>query len=294
MMVRTTRPDSLRRLLSAVFCCGFAALACLLAATPALAATQPNGLLRVAYFSPDGPAVDVYVDGGRILTNVVYKTVGTYQSLPAGGHRVEFRQTGSAAGSPALASASTTLSPGAYYTAAALGKVAQLTAVVFNDGFTPPVAGKAELRALHFAPEVPAVDIAIKGGPVIFSSVGFPEATSYAAVAGGSYDLEFRAAGTDQVLLTARGVTIKAGAVESLVGVGGVGRPIEVVQVQDAAAAAVAMAGGAEGAGGGGGAGTGMGGMAPPDLAGMLQLGLVLAVFGTLLWVVKRRTGGER
>jgi hypothetical protein len=285
-MVRATGPR-LRGLLSAVLCSGFTALACLLAATPALAASQPSGLLRVAYFSPDGPNVDVYVDGGRILTNIVYKTVGTYQTLPAGSHKVEFRQSGSAAGSPALASASTTLSPGAYYTAAALGKAAELTAVVFNDGFTPPMAGKAELRALHFAPEVPAVDIAIKGGPVIFSGVGFSEATSYAAVASGSYDLEFRAAGTDQVLLSARGVTIKAGAVESLVGVGGVGRPIEVVQVQDAAAAA-AVAGGA-----GGGAGTGMGGMASPDLPGLLQLGAVLAVFGTLLWVVKRRPGRD-
>jgi Domain of unknown function (DUF4397) len=291
-MVRTTRQHSVRRLLSAVLCSGLTALACLLAVTPAaLAANQPSGLLRVAYFSPDGPAVDVYVDGGRILANVVYKTVGTYQSLPAGGHRVEFRQTGSAAGSPALASASTTLSPGAYYTAVGLGKAAGLTAVVFNDGFTSPLAGKAELRALHFAPEVPAVDIAIKGGPVIFSSVGFPEATSYAAVASGSYDLEFRAAGTDQVLLTARGVTIKAGAVESLVGVGGVGRPIELVQVQDAAGATAAMAGGA---GARGGVGTGMGGMASPDLPGMLQLGLVLALFGSLLWVVRRRQGRER
>jgi uncharacterized protein DUF4397 len=258
-------------------------------ALPALAASKPGGLLRVAYFSPDGPNVDVYVDGGRILTNVLYKTVGTYQSLPAGAHKVEFRQTGSSPGSPALASATANLSVGAYYTAAAGGKVAQLTAVVFNDGFTPPTAGKAELRALHFAPEVPAVDIAIKGGPIIFSGVGFPEATSYSAVASGSYDLEFRAAGTDQVLLTARGVSIKAGAVESLVGVGGVGRPIEVVQVQDAAAATAAVNSSSGGGGGVGGAATGLGGMAPPDIPGLLQLGLVLTLFGTLLWVVRRR-----
>ena len=62
---------------------------------------------------------------------------------------------------------------------------------------------------------------------------------------------------------------------------------IEVVQVQDAAAAS------ATAAGVGGGAGTGLGGMAPPDLPGMLQLGLVLAVFGVLLWVVKRRPGQD-
>jgi hypothetical protein len=108
-------------------------------------------------------------------------------------------------------------------------------------------------------------------------------------VASGSYDLEFRAAGTDQVLLTARGVSIKSGAVESLVGVGGVGRPIEVVQVQDAAGAAAATTA----AGIGGGASTGLGGMASPDLAGLLQLGLVLVVFGTLLWVVRRGPGRD-
>jgi hypothetical protein len=287
--MRSDLASLVRRRLTGVLLSSVLALGILtLAAVPALAASQPGGLLRVAYFSPDGPNVDVYIDGGRILTNVVYKTVGTYQSLPAGSHKVEFRQTGSSTSSPALASVTASLSAGAYYTAAAAGKAAGLTAVVFNDGFTPPTAGKAELRALHFAPEVPAVDIAIRGGPVIFSSVGFPEATSYAAVASGTYDLEFRAAGTDQVLLTARGVIIKAGAVESLVGVGGVGRPIEVVQVQDAAAAA------ATATGLGGGAGTGLGGMAPPDLPGMLQFGLVLAVFGILLWVVKRRPGQDR
>jgi hypothetical protein len=187
-----------------------------------------------------------------------------------------------------LAAATVTLAAGAYYTAAAGGRGAAPTAVVFNDGFTAPTAGKAELRALHFAPDVPAVDIAIRGSPVIFSDVGFPQATSYAAVAGGSYDLEFRAAGTDHVLLTARDVTIKAGSVESLVGVGGGGRPIEIVQVQDAAAAAAASS-----AASGTGAATGAGGTAPLDFRGMLQLGVVLAVFGTLLWAVKRRQARE-
>ena len=257
----------------------------------ALAAGQPNtGLLRVAYFSPDGPNVDVYIDGGRILSNVVYKTVGTYQALAVGAHRVDFRPAGAAAGSPAAASVTVNLSPGAYYTAVAGGRASQLTAVAFSDGFTPPAAGKAELRALQMAPEVPTVDIAIQGGPVIFSGVGFPEATSYSVLPSGSYNLEFRAAGTDQVLLTARGVTIKAGAVESLVGVGGAGRPVELVQVQDAAAATAAVSASGAGIGGLGGASTGLGGMAPPDLQGMLQLGAVLVIFGTLLWVVRRRT----
>ena len=257
------------------------ALAGTLAAAPAFAATRPGGHLRVAYFSPDGPNVDVYVDGTRSLSSIGYKTVTTYQVLPAGSHRVDFRDAGSDPAAQPIASATTTLAAGSYRTVAAAGKAAALTAVVFDDGFTEPAQGKAQIRAIHFAPEVPAVDIAIKGGPVIFSGVGFDAATGYSTVASGSYDLEFRAAGSDQVLLTAHGVNLKAGSVASLAGVGGAGRPIEVVQIEDAAAAAATGA-----------AGTGMGGMAGFDLLGsgsLLPVGLVFGLLWAVLWVVRRR-----
>ncbi len=130
---------------------------------------------------------------------------------------------------------------------------------------------------MHFAPEVPAVDIAVKGGPVIFTSVAFPHATTYTSVAGGTYDLEFRAAGTDQVLLTASGIGVKSGVVESLAGVGGVGRPIEVVEIPDAAAAAAV-----------GGAGTGEGGMAGTPPAGP-PLALAAAVLLAAAAAASRR-----
>src|SRR2546430_1758681 len=148
-------------------------------------ARRPSGHLRVAYFSPDGPNVDVYVDGGRSLSSIGYKTVTTYQALPAGSHRVDFRGAGSDPAAQPIASATATLAAGSYRTVAAAGKAAALTAVVFDDGFTEPAQGKAQIRAIHFAPEVPAVDIAIKGGPVIFSGVGFDAATGYSTVASG-------------------------------------------------------------------------------------------------------------
>jgi hypothetical protein len=260
---------------------GLLALVWTMAFVPVLAQGQPTGQLRVAYFSPDGPNVDVYIDGVRMLSSIVYKTVGTYQTLPVGDHKVDFRTAGADPGTAAIASATATLTPGSYRTVAAAGKAADLSAVVFNDGFTTPMQGKAQVRAIHFAPEVPAVDIAVKGGPIIFSSVGFDAASSYSSVASGSYDLEFRTAGSDQVLLTARGVTLKAGTVESLAGVGGAGRPIEVVQIEDAAAASAS-----------GGASTGMGGMAEPELlrsGGLLQTVLAVGLLAALLWVVRRR-----
>ena len=251
-----------------------------LPAVPALAASGPGtGQLRVAYFSPDGPNIDVYVDGARALSDLAYKGVSPYQPVTAGNHRIDVRAAGADPSSSPLATNTATVAAGSYYTAAAAGKAAQLAAVLFSDGFTPPADGKAEVRAIHFAPEFPAFDIAIKGGPVIFSSVGFPSATSYSAVDGGSYDLEFRQAGTNNVLLTAPGITLRAGTVESLAGVGGAGRPVEVVQIADAAGASAS-----------GGAPSGLGGMARPRGPGALTIVAVLGVAAAAFWVGRRRT----
>jgi hypothetical protein len=250
------------------------------AAAPALAAGPSVGFLRIAYFSPDGPGVDVYVDSARVLSGMAYKTVSPYQRLDAGSHTVDVRQAGAGAGTAPLVSRSVTVGAGSYQTVAAAGKVAQLVAVPFDDGFSAPALGRAQVRAMHFAPEVPAVDIAVRNGPVIFTGVAFPNATSYTSVTGGAYDLEFRAAGTDQVLLTASGITVKPGMVESLAGVGGVGRPIEVVQIPDAAAAAAV-----------GGARTGMGGMAGPALpgGGLAEALVAMALAAAAVLAVRRR-----
>lgn len=275
---RTVRPRSPSAALLAVLL----AFLCTLCPLPGLAASgSTNAQLRVACFSPDGPNLDVYIDGARAVSDLAYKVVSPYQSVSAGNHRIELRAAGAEPGSSPLARNTASVVAGSYYTAAAAGKAAQLEAVLFSDGFTPPALGKAAVRAIHFAPEVPTFDIAVKGGPVIFKSVGFPSATSYSAVEGGTYDLEFRAAGSDQVLLAAPGVTLKPGMVESLAGVGGVGKPIEVVQIPDAAGVAAS-----------GGASTGLGGMAGPRLPrlpALLEVALVLGIVGAALWVGRRR-----
>jgi hypothetical protein len=59
-----------------------AATLVLAAAIPAAAGTAPMGKLRAFHNSPDTPAVDVYVNGKRVLVNVSFKTVSPYLSLP--------------------------------------------------------------------------------------------------------------------------------------------------------------------------------------------------------------------
>ena len=58
--------------------------ASLLALPVAAGAQAQPAMVRVAHFSPDAPAVDVYVNDDRVLSGVKYKTVSKYLELPAG------------------------------------------------------------------------------------------------------------------------------------------------------------------------------------------------------------------
>ena len=66
---------------------------------------------------------------------------------------------------------------------------------------------------MHAAPSAPAVDIAVAGGPILFSDIEFKEVGDYLAVAAGTYDLEARLAGTGTVVLSVPGVTVEEGKV---------------------------------------------------------------------------------
>ena len=176
--------------------------------------------IRVAHFSPDAPSIDVYVDGKKKLTNVPYQAVSDYLALPAGNHTFDVRAAGSPATGAAVVTASQSLVAGKNYTVAAVGALAAISGKVFEDDVTAPAAGKAKVRLIHAATDVPEVDVAVKGGATIVSKLGLGQASPYSELAAGSYDLEIRGTGTTNVLL-AKPVTLQAGGVYTIAAVGG-------------------------------------------------------------------------
>jgi hypothetical protein len=259
-----------------------AALGLALIAAPAgmasavAASTPPAGLVRLANFGPDGPGpgIDIYLDGTRWLSGEPYKAVSAYRRVSPGAHRFDVRAAGASSASSPVGSLTQTVSDGTYSTVAAAGRWSQLSVVGFADGFSSPGADKAQVRAIHLAPEVPAVDITVAGGPTLFSSLAFPVATTYLTVPAATYHLQFHSAGLPDILLDVPPVNVKAGAIESLIGTGGVGRPVEVVQLLDAAAAPAT-----------GGVGTGEGGMAVRTYVAALVALSGLAMIAAVLWV---------
>ncbi|MFZ1710801.1 MAG: DUF4397 domain-containing protein [Anaerolineae bacterium] len=184
----------------------------------ALSAYAAGPRVRVVHASPDAPAVDVWVDGAKAFTNAPFKGITQYAGLTAGEHKVQVVPTGQT--EPAVISATLTLDNDKDYTVVAVGKLANIEPLVLVDNNSAPAAGKAHVRFVHASPDAPAVDIAVKGGPVIFSNVAFKGVGDYTPVDAGTYDLEVRLAGTETVALSVPGVKLDDGSVYTVFAMG--------------------------------------------------------------------------
>ena len=182
--------------------------------------TVDNAQVRVAHASPDAPAVDVYVDGDEVLSDVEFFTASNYLTVPAGDRLV---QVTVADDDPenAVISETLTLETGAAYTVAATGTLdegddADFGATVITDDLSLPKFGEAKVRVYHFSPDAPAVDV-LAGESALISNLAFPEASEYLSVPAGTYDLAVTATGTTEpVVIDLTGTELMAGKIYSV------------------------------------------------------------------------------
>ncbi len=192
----------------------------LVLAIPTLAATGPR--VRVVHASPDAPAVDVWVDGAVAFEGAPFKGITPYATLTEGMHN--FQVVPSGATEPVVIEADLDLQMDQDYTVVAVGQLENIEPLVLADNNAPPAEGKAHVRFVHASPNAPEVDIAVAdGGPVLFGNVEFKEASDYLPVDAGTYDLEARLAGTEDVALSVPGVVLEEGTVYTIFAMGLVG-----------------------------------------------------------------------
>jgi Domain of unknown function (DUF4397) len=264
--------------------------ASLLALPVAAGAQSGPAQVRVAHFSPDAPAVDVYVNDDRVLSGVKYPTVSDYLELPAGSYDLAVRPTGAAASSDPVIEATAEVKAGSAYTVAAVGALADIQGQIFTDDLSAPASGKAKVRVIHAAPEVPAVDVAVEGGPTLFQGAEFPSATDYAEVDPATYPIQVKAAGGDDVLLEAS-LPVKAGTIYSVAAIGGAGKDVRLLPIVDATGTGQSPHGGI--ATGAGGTATTTTGSAVPGMTLVLAGTVVLALAGLSAGVLLRRRASD-
>jgi Domain of unknown function (DUF4397) len=251
-------------------------------AAPAQAAPGDQAMVRIAHFSPDASYVDVYMvslNRKQLFPNVFYKGVSAYWKVAAGPFTYEVRPAGATPESTPTIRVTGTLAAGKAYTVAAVGRKAELRGVLIRDDMSPSAPGKAKVRFLDAAIDLPQVDIALAGGRTLSSGLSFPEPTRYAQLASGSYKVEVRRSGADAVLVKGN-VAVRPGTVTSVALLGGAGKPRELFAFGDATGTRVAPSGGIR---------TGAGGTAPSSRAPAAPVLLLAAAGAGLLAVSARR-----
>lgn len=191
-----------------------------LSAGLATAALAQNANVRVIHASPDAPAVDVLVNNSPAFTNLAFTGVTSYASLPAAMYNVQVVPAGQPG--PAVINADLALSGNTDYSVLAVNRLANIEPLVLVDDNTI-ARGQARVRFVHASPDAPAVDIALAGGPVLFSNIAFREIGDYLTVGAGAYDLEARIAGTMNVALSVPGAFFARDTVYTVYAMGLVG-----------------------------------------------------------------------
>ncbi|SOD93210.1 class F sortase [Blastococcus haudaquaticus] len=262
-------------------------MALLLAAPAAPAAgAAETGQLRIAHLSPDSPAVDVALaplppgttdpltdPGEDLATGLAYGTVSDPVPLAPGSYAVSVRAAGADRTVPPVVSTRIDLTSGEARTVTLGGAFADLALQTLTDDLSAPPAGSARVRVVAAAGAVPALDVAVRGGPSLVADLPLgaagepgtvPEGPALLVVSGGTGPA------------TEVPISFAAASVVTLLVLDSPAGGLLVRPVVDAAAPAVVPVGGVE-------AGTGP--LLPGSLlpAGVLLAGLAAARRGRVL-----------
>jgi hypothetical protein len=247
------------------------------AAASASTASSGTGWVRLAHFSPNTPAVDVYLysfgdpSAELVLHHVGYGVASPYEALGAGEYTVAMRAAGAAATTKPVLSTSLTVAPGDAYTVAGLGPESGLRLEVLQDQLTTP-PGKVLVRVIQASLQQHQVTVTWNGTPAV-TNLTFGSVSSYQTVSPATAILHV--AGESESANSA--IMLAAGTVHTIVVLDG-SKGLVLDDFLDAAGSGDMPAGGAA---------TGFGGTAPrvPSPLPWLSLigaGLLLAMAGGL------------
>jgi len=176
--------------------------------------------VKVVHASPDAPGVDILIDNSKAVSNLEFPNNTGYVNLESGTRNVKVNAAGT---DVTVINEDLTLTPNMTYSVFAVDSLSRITVLVLADDLTTPASGKAHVRFIHLSPNAPAVDIAVTGGPVVFSDYVFKEYSAFTPLDAGTYNLEVRLSGTSTVVLPLPGIQLQNGKIYTVFARGFVG-----------------------------------------------------------------------
>ncbi len=166
--------------------------------------------IRVAHLSPDTPAVDVYVDGAKVISGLEFNGITGWIELEAGSYSIAVSPAGTSVDDAAIGPATLSFGGGAWTTIAATGSLSAGTlgpAIISEDiGALAPT--DTFITVFHGIEDAPAVDVILPDGTAVISGLAFGESVSL-TLPEGTYNLQVVPAGaTSPVVIDLTGTTL--------------------------------------------------------------------------------------
>lgn len=163
--------------------------------------TEAGSAIRVVHGVANAGPLDVYVDGAIALIGITFGETSADLALGAGDHDFAVVPTG-ASPDAAIADGLVTLDPGARAYAALLGTAEEASVGLYAIDERSVDVGRARFRVISGVPESDAITPSFTGGDALSEPLEFGDASQYAAIDAGSYDLEMLDAATGGSLLS--------------------------------------------------------------------------------------------
>lgn len=171
------------------------------------AAMQEDGAERtmasvqVVHGVSDAGPIDVYVDGALALIGIVFLETSAELLLSEGEHAIAVVPTGSGPDA-AIVSGTIAIAPGARLYATLLGVSDDAAVGLFSIDGRRLDASRARFRVVSGIYDAGEIVPAFTGGDAISPPLGFGDASEYAAIEAGSYDIDILDAASGALLLS--------------------------------------------------------------------------------------------
>jgi hypothetical protein len=185
----------------------------------------PVGYVSIYHAAPDAPLLDISVDNNRINNQPLgYADHSGYLNFRTGNRNIKFSTVNAAS---ALIDTTFDVSEGKAYSVFVINRLSHLETLVVQDSAAVPATGKAMIRFVQLSPDAPAMEIGISGNntAALFGSTNFKNATEFKEINANNYSFEIKAAGSSNVLVSAKNISIQPGGYYTIVTRGFVNPP---------------------------------------------------------------------
>jgi hypothetical protein len=179
---------------------------------------EAPALIRAVHAIPNGPNVDIVLDGRVVLRNVPYKVASDYLEIRPGNHLVQVNVAGT---TDTVLSGRVDAAVGDALTIVAHGDIAnkKIALLLLKDDNSCPVVGDARVRFVHASFAAPRVNVYANKSLNVFPNVGYGEA-KVNSVPAGVYDLSVTPTNSSNVVLNVPSAVLEGGHVYSVFAVG--------------------------------------------------------------------------